>query len=120
MATPFTTNADEPTCSCCSPPISARDIRSSGYSENVLEVMSAMRGHHWVLALGGHMHTAETLVFQTEGVPTHFEQAAAVVGPNGGDDLIAPSGITLYTVRNGSIDSGRFIRRAPPAKPSGR
>ncbi|HEV8445478.1 MAG TPA: metallophosphoesterase [Gemmatimonadaceae bacterium] len=84
---------------------------------NVLEVMSAMRGHPWVLALGGHMHAAEKLVFQTEGVPTRFEQAAAVVGANGGDDLIAPSGITLYTVRNGSIDAGRFIRLDPPPKP---
>jgi len=87
---------------------------------NVLEVMGAMRGHAWVLALGGHMHASEKLVFQTEGVLTRFEQAAAVVGPNGGDDLIAPSGITLYTVRNGSIDAGRFIRLDPPTKPSGR
>ena len=87
---------------------------------NVLEVMSAMRGHRWVVALGGHMHTAEKLVFQTEGVPTRFEQAAAIVGPNGGDDLLAPSGITLYTVRNGVIDAGRFVRLDPPTKPSGR
>jgi 3',5'-cyclic AMP phosphodiesterase CpdA len=87
---------------------------------NVLEVMSAMRGHRWVLALGGHMHTAEKLVFQTEGVATRFEQAAAVVGPNGGDELIAPSGITLYNVRDGAIDAGRFVRLDPRTKPSGR
>jgi hypothetical protein len=85
---------------------------------NVLEVMSAMRGHAWVLALGGHMHTAEKLVFQTEGTLTRFEQAAAVVGPNeASDDVIAPSGITFYTVRNGSIDAGRFVRLDPPKKP---
>jgi len=85
---------------------------------NVLEVMSAMRGHPWVLALGGHMHTAEKLVFQTEGVPTRFEQAAAVVGRNeASDDVIGSSGITLYTVRNGSIDAGRFIRLDPLPKP---
>jgi hypothetical protein len=85
---------------------------------NVLDVMAAMRGHPWVLALGGHMHAAEKLVFQTEGVLTRFEQAAAVVGS--GDvtqDLVVPSGITLYTVRNGSIDAGRFVRLDPPAKP---
>ena len=87
---------------------------------NVLEVMSAMRGHPWVVALGGHMHTSEKLVFQTEGVLTRFEQAAAVVGPNGGDDFVAPSGVTFYTVRNGVIDAGRFIRLDPPPKPSGR
>ena len=82
--------------------------------------MNAIRGHRWVLALGGHMHTAEKLVFQTEGVATRFEQAAAVVGPNGGDELIAPSGITLYTVRDGAIDAGRFVRLDPRTKPSGR
>jgi hypothetical protein len=87
---------------------------------NVLDVITAMRGHPWVLALGGHMHTSEKLVFQTEGVLTRFEQASAVVGPNqASDDLIAPSGITLYTVRNGSIDAGRFIRLDPPSKPRG-
>lgn len=88
---------------------------------NVLDVMAAMRGHRWVLALGGHMHTAEKLVFQTEGVPTRFEQAAAVVGPNEAtDDVIAPSGLTFYTVRNGSIDAGRFVRLDPPTKPPAR
>lgn len=88
---------------------------------NVLEVMSAMRGHPWVLALGGHMHAAEKQVFQTEGVLTRFEQAAAVVGPNeASDDVIAPSGITFYTVRNGAIDAGRFIRLDSPPRQPGR
>jgi 3',5'-cyclic AMP phosphodiesterase CpdA len=87
---------------------------------NVMDVMTAIRGHPWVLALGGHMHAAEKLVFQTEGGLTRFEQAAAVVGPNQPDGLVAPSGITLYTVRNGAIDAGRFIRLDPPPKPSGR
>ena len=88
---------------------------------NVVEVMSAMRGHRWVLALGGHMHAAEKLVFQTEGVPTRFEQAAAVVGRSEvSDDLVAPSGITFYTVRDGAIDAGRFVRLDPPATPPDR
>ena len=87
---------------------------------NVLDVITAMRGHPWVLALGGHMHAAEKLVFQTEGVPTRFEQAAAVVGGGQIQDVVVPSGITLYTVRDGSIDAGRFIRLDPPSKPIGR
>ena len=87
---------------------------------NVMDVMRAMRGHPWVLALGGHMHAAEKLVFQTEGVRTRFEQAAAVVGPNEPDSLVAPSGITVYTARNGVIDAGRFVRLDPPGKPTGR
>jgi Icc protein len=87
---------------------------------NVMEVMGVMRGHPWVLALGGHMHAAEKLVFQTEGVLTRFEQAAAVVGRNEADNVVAPSGITFYTVRDGAIDAGRFIRLDPPSKPPGR
>jgi Calcineurin-like phosphoesterase len=88
---------------------------------NVLDVMAAMRGHPWVLALGGHMHAAEKLVFQTERVLTRFEQAAAVVGRSEvSDDVIAPSGVTLYTVRNGSIDAGRFVRLDRPSEPPGR
>ena len=83
---------------------------------NVVDVMTAMRGHPWVLALGGHMHAAEKLVFQTDGVNTRFEQAAAIVGQNEPDGFVAPSGITLYTVRNGSIDAGRFVRLDPPPK----
>ena len=87
---------------------------------NVREVRTAMRGHPWVLALGGHMHASEKLVFQTEGVLTRFEQVSAVVGSWEDGDLTAPSGITLYTVRDGSIDAGRFVRLDPPSKPGGR
>ena len=89
--------------------------------ENVLEVMAAMRGHPWVLALGGHMHTAEKLIFQTEGLPTRFEITAAVVGAGEvTEDLVTVSGITVYTVRDGVIDAGRFVRMDPPAEPGGR
>jgi 3',5'-cyclic AMP phosphodiesterase CpdA len=76
---------------------------------NVLEVRKAMDGHRWVLALGGHMHAAEKLVFQTEGGLTRFEQVSAVVGSWDNGELVAPSGITLYTVRDGVIDAGRFV-----------
>jgi len=50
-------------------------------------------------------------------VLTRFEQAAAVVGPNDADGVIAPSGITFYTVRDGVIDAGRFVRLDPPLNP---
>ena len=76
---------------------------------NVLEVMAAIHGHPWVLALGGHIHAGEKLVFQTQGM-TRFEQAAAIVGGAAIDPyLVIPSGFTLYTVRNGVIDGGRFV-----------
>jgi hypothetical protein len=84
---------------------------------NVQEVRAAMAGHPWVLALGGHMHAAEKLVFQTEGGLTRFEQAAAIVGSWDNGELVAPSGITVYTVRDGVIDAGRFVRLDPPARP---
>lgn len=85
---------------------------------NVREVIAAMRGHPWVLSLNGHMHTAEKLQFQTEGTMTRFEIAAAVIGPNQADDnVIAPSGITFYSVRDGVIDAGRFVRLDSPFRP---
>jgi hypothetical protein len=87
---------------------------------NVLEVRAAMHGHPWVLALGGHMHAAEKLAFQTEGGRTRFEQAAAIVGSWDNGDLVAPSGVTVYTVRGGVIDAGRFVRLDPPPKASAR
>jgi hypothetical protein len=87
---------------------------------NVLDVVTAMRGHPWVLALGGHMHAAETLVFETEGARTRFEQAAAVVGGQTIQDVTVPSGITLYTVRDGAIDAGQFIRLDPLSHSPGR
>jgi hypothetical protein len=86
---------------------------------NVLDVRKAMDGHRWVLALGGHMHASEKLVFQTEGGLTRFEQASAVVGSWDNGDLVAPSGITVYTVRDGVIDPGRFVRLDPLPKPLG-
>ena len=87
---------------------------------NVLEVRKAMDGHRWVLALGGHMHASEKLVFQTEGGLTRFEQTSAVVGSWDNGELVAPSGITVYTVRDGVIDAGRFVRLDPPGKPAER
>ena len=78
---------------------------------NVLEVLKTMRGHRWVLALGGHIHAGEKLVFQQDGVATRFEQAAAIVGGGALEDyLVIPSGFSLYTVRNGVIDAGSFVR----------
>jgi hypothetical protein len=77
---------------------------------NTLEVMQAMRGHRWVLALGGHIHAGEKLMFQQGGTMTRFEQAAAIVGGAAIDDyFVIPSGFSVYTVRNGVIDAGQFV-----------
>ena len=81
---------------------------------NTLDVFAATRGHPWVLALGGHIHATERLVFGTEGVQTRFEQASAIIGGWEVQDVKMPSGFTVYTVRDGVIDAGRFVRLDPP------
>jgi Icc protein len=76
---------------------------------NAREVLAILRARRHVLALGGHIHAAERLAYETDGLRTRFEQTAAVVGPSEGAGLNFPSGITLYRVRDGVIDAGRFL-----------
>ncbi len=85
---------------------------------NMFEVLEAMRGHAYVLALGSHMHSAERLSFVSDGVPLRSEVSAAIVGANEVGPLILPSGFTLYSVRDGKIDAGRFFRLDPPREAS--
>ena len=47
---------------------------------------------------------------ETEGQKTRFEQTAAVVEAVQEGNQTMPSGVTLYTVKDGKIDEGRFIR----------
>jgi predicted MPP superfamily phosphohydrolase len=74
---------------------------------NAGDVIAALQGHPWPLALGGHLHTAERLSYP--GIPTRFHLAAAVIGPSDGAGLSFPSGVTVYRVRNGRIDDGTFV-----------
>lgn len=74
---------------------------------NLGDVLAAIGSREWPLALGGHMHTRESITFGST-VGTRFHQAAAVVGPT--DTAIpAISGVTLYRVNNRVIDDGEFI-----------
>jgi len=41
------------------------------------------------------------------------EQAGAIVGGGRVQDLVIPSGLTVYTVRDGVIDAGKFVRLDP-------
>ena len=70
---------------------------------NASEVLAELGPSRPVLALGGHIHFSETI--ERAGERVRFATAAATVGPAGP----RPSGVTLYTVRNGVIDRGRFI-----------
>jgi hypothetical protein len=76
---------------------------------NAAEVLAVLRKHHHVLALGGHFHAAEKLVYEIDGIQTRFNLAAAIVASTNSAGLRWPSGVTVYTVRNGGIDEGRFI-----------
>lgn len=74
---------------------------------NAREVLARIAPRPYPMALGGHMHVREQLVYA--GLPTRFEQAAAVVGPSEAGGQKLPSGVTLYRVRRGRIDAGTFI-----------
>lgn len=76
---------------------------------NAGAVLAVLRKHAHVLALGGHIHASEQIVYEVNGHETRFNQTAAIVGPNSGAGMQFVSGFTLYTVRHGVIDRGRFI-----------
>jgi hypothetical protein len=76
---------------------------------NAGDVLAVLRQHRHVLALGGHMHATERIQYEMTGVKTRFNQVSAVVGNARGAGLESVSGVTLYRVKNGEIDGGRFI-----------
>jgi len=76
---------------------------------NAGDVLAILRTHRHVLALGGHMHATERIEYEMAGVKTRFNQVSAIVGNSRGAGLESISGVTLYRVKNGEIDSGRFI-----------
>lgn len=76
---------------------------------NAADLLAVLRTHRYPLALGGHMHVRETLLYVLGGQPTRFEQAAAVVGPSDGAGLHFQSGITVYRVTAAQIGSGQFV-----------
>jgi len=76
---------------------------------NAGDVLAVLRKHRHVLALGGHLHATERIEYEMTGVRTRFNQVSAVVGDSRGAGLESISGVTLYRVKNGEIDAGRFI-----------
>ena len=94
---------------------------------NTLDVLGVLRKRRHVLALGGHIHAGERVEYEIDGVRTRFYQAAAIVSPTlpGARQIPAeaavlrfPSGFTIYTVRAGEIDNGRFVPLGlPEARP---
>ncbi|HKW46425.1 MAG TPA: metallophosphoesterase [Gemmatimonadaceae bacterium] len=76
---------------------------------NAGDVLRVLRKRNHVLALGGHFHAAEKVAYEIEGQRTRFNLAAAIIGPTNSHGLVFPSGVTLYTVRDGVIDEGKFV-----------
>ncbi len=74
---------------------------------NASDVLAALKGHPYPLALAGHVHVRERLRF--EGIPTRFEQSAAIVAPTSTAGVRFTSGITVYRITGGRIDDGRFV-----------
>ena len=74
---------------------------------NFRDVLAVLRPHDWPLALGGHVHTRESIRYES-AIRTRFHQAAAVVGPTS-SVVPAISGVTLYRVKDRVIDDGEFI-----------
>ena len=83
---------------------------------NAGDVLAVLRKRRHVLALGGHFHAAEKVVYEIEGVRTRFNLAAAIVAPTNSNGLHWPSGVTLYTVRDGVIDDGKFVPLGLPER----
>jgi len=81
---------------------------------NAAEVLAALRGRRHVLALGGHVHGRELLRFEVDGAAVRFEQSAAIVAPSDAGGMRFPSGFTVYRVKDGTIDEGRFVPLDPP------
>ena len=80
---------------------------------NAGDVLAVLRKHRYVLALGGHLHATERIEYEMTGARTRFNQISAVVGNSRGAGLESISGVTLYRVKNGEIDAGRFIPLEP-------
>src|SRR5688572_3918223 len=76
---------------------------------NAAEVLTVLATQRHELALGGHIHIAERLEYERDGQRTRFITSAATVAPVQSAGRTFPSGVTLFTVRNGAIDEGTFI-----------
>jgi 3',5'-cyclic AMP phosphodiesterase CpdA len=82
---------------------------------NLDQVLGAIGTRPFPLALGGHNHARERLEFGLDGrPPIRFEQTGAVVGPSSGGSLAMASGVTVYTIRNGKVSEGTFVRLDRP------
>ena len=74
---------------------------------NAQEVLTLLKNNNYPLALAGHYHSQQK--FSLAGLQTRFEQTGAVIGPSQEGAIAMPSGVMVYSVKEGKIDEGRFI-----------
>jgi hypothetical protein len=77
---------------------------------NADTVLALLARQQHLLALGGHVHIGERLRYVRDGQETRFENSPAIVGPSTTGGRVFPSGFTMYTVTNGVVEEGRFVR----------
>jgi predicted MPP superfamily phosphohydrolase len=80
---------------------------------NASQVLAILRKRRHVLALGGHLHATERIEYETAGVKTRFNNISATIGAPRNAAGLSLSGVTLYHVKDGVIDAGRFIPLDP-------
>ncbi|NOT93898.1 metallophosphoesterase [Ferruginibacter sp.] len=74
---------------------------------NASEIMKILSKKNYPLALAGHYHAQQK--FSWYAVQTRFEQTGAVIGPANVELFNLPSGISVYRVKNGKVDDGKFV-----------
>jgi len=77
---------------------------------NAQELVTILSQRPYPLSLAGHFHFRQIFLFESYGQPTRYEQTAAIVGPSEEGTIKLPSGFTLYSVKDGKISEGKFIR----------
>jgi hypothetical protein len=77
---------------------------------NAHEFLALFKDHNYPLNLTGHYHFRQAFWYESFGQKTRFEQTAAIVGDTEEGDIKMPSGVTLYTVKDGMINEGKFIK----------
>jgi 3',5'-cyclic AMP phosphodiesterase CpdA len=76
---------------------------------NAHELISILSKYNYPIALSGHYHARQVFWYENDGQKTRYEQASAVVGPSEEGEIKIPSGVTLYSVKDGKISEGQFI-----------
>lgn len=80
---------------------------------NARDIIAAIDGHPYALALAGHVHIGERIAFELGGRTMRFHQGAATVSNTPSGPFTFPSGVTVYRIERGVIDEGRFVPLEP-------